>query len=204
MNVSFETVKRAWQERMFEGHLRERPLIHDGQNIRKRIESLNRRIWLRDLEMAVSYVVLVSALFLIFAFVPSVNIRVGILLIFSAILPMLIAFVRVHIQSRNPHCELPRKLFLMHQEEKIEARIRFMRRGSSWYLLPVYAGYVLFMVSTGSRLLQILVSVASLASVNFFVYYCLVKPRIRNFLQPCLDSIRQRLSEYEEIESEVE
>jgi len=203
MSVNFESVKKAWLERMIEGHLTERPGIHEALNIEKRIRSLNQKLLLRDLEMAFSYAVILFAFYLIFVFVSAPKLRIAVALILCGFLPTLVAFGRVLLRSRNPHCELPRKLYLMDQKDKIEARIRFMRRASSWYLLPVYGAYVLLLISMSAQFWQIVLSATAMALLNIFAYYCLVKPRIQNLLKPYLYAIKQRLSEYQEIESEM-
>lgn len=203
MNAKIENLKKDWQDRMLEGYLRERASVYQDPDIVRRVKSFhpNRSRW--DLEVAVTFSGLLLALVLVLALAPLQS-RVGVILMACAGIPMLVAFARVHIQSRNPHYELPRKQFLMHQKRNLEARIRLLRHGSSWYLLPLYVAFMVFLGINGWRFGQMLLSAVGLAAANLFIYRYMVKPRIRNLLQPRLDAIERRLSEYQEIESEVE
>jgi hypothetical protein len=200
MSIDLESLKKAWLDRIFEGHLSERPPIRNDPQIDKRIKSLNQKMRSRDLKRMVVLAIL-SVVLPLFIFTPLWNrLIVFVIICLCATLWFLIDSWRLYRRSLDPDYDLPRKLFLTAQKEKMEARIRSERR-RIWYLLPVGIGFGFPFFGYGLPLWYPLIPSVIMAANCYFIYHTSIKPLIRNVLQPYLDAINRRLAEYQEIES---
>jgi hypothetical protein len=202
MRIDLENLKKAWLERMFEGHLSERPPIQKSSQFEKRIKSLNQKMRSRDLKAMVFEIIVIIVMLLFFVFYPLTINRRMIFMSFClcSVLLFLTGACKLYRQGRDSNYDLPRKFFLMAQKEKIETRIRFEQR-RFWFALPICIGCVVLPAGNGFPPWHQLILPVILAAGSYFGYHTSVKPRIRNILQPYLNAIKRRLAEYQEIES---
>lgn len=201
MRIDWESLKKTWLERMFDGHLSERPPIQNSPQIETRIKSLNQKLRSRDGKNMVIIVILSVALLLFVFFPLSTNRLIVVLVVFLFFTSwFLIDSWRLYRQSLDPDYVLPRKLFLMAQKQRMETRIRFERR-RIWYGLPLCIGFLFLHARNGFPPWYPVMASTIWAAIWYLIYHTSVKPLIRNVLQPYLDAINRRLAEYQEIES---
>ena len=170
--MNFEDFEGYWQNRRSEGYLFDTPRSQIAADIRRSAQLRQQRYARKSyVEVTVLTIIILIALAAI-ALSNSLAARSGIALLAAGFVLQLAPSFRINSMERNKRYDLPQQESLIEERKRVAARIRHVKRQTTWYLLPIALGLTLLCIAGGCALDTISGFITGLvtASIAYYVY----------------------------------
>ena len=120
------------------------------------------------------------------------NLGLGIMVVCGAI--ALGAHYFLKRRSRESHRELPREEYLADKRRKVVARIRLLRRKTTWILVPALAGFLAWQIPRAHSKFAVVVLISLAVIVYVITVWCIGRI-VKKELLPVIEDIDRELAE---------
>jgi hypothetical protein len=190
--MKFEDLEDYWRKRRLEGYLFDTPRSQIIADVRRAAQLREQKYARRSFaEITILTIIILIAIAAI-ALSHSLAARSGIALLAAGLVLQLAPSFRINSMERNKRYDLPQQQSLIEERKRVAARLRFGRRQTTWYMLPVVLGPTLVCIAKGCALDTIVgfVTGIAVASVAFHLYR---RRQARKTLIPIMEDIDREL-----------
>jgi len=191
--MDLEQVKAAWQREKLQYQAEMSPKERAAA-IRRKAEEMDRehkRALQKQLALGLICLVLLAGRFDRHSPLIS-NLGLGIMVVCGAT-----ALGSQYVSKRGlteSHRELPREEYLANRRRKVMARIKRLRRNTTWILVPGLAGFLVWQIPSAHSKSAVLVLISLAAAASVITVWC-IRRIVKKRLLPTLEKIDRELAE---------
>ncbi len=190
--MKFEDFEQYWQNRRSKGYLFDTPRSQIIADIRRAAQLREQKYARRSFaEITILTFIILIAIAAI-ALSHSLAARSGIALLAAGLVLQLAPSFRINSMERNKRYDLPQQQSLIEERKRVAARIRHVKRQTTWYMLPTALGLTLLCIAQGRALDTIAGFVTGVATASI-AYYVYQRRQARKTLIPIMEDIDREL-----------